>query len=189
MSPARRLFLGLAALGVAVTLAGVLVPVAEVRWVDLWPAVIEIDSDIAGAEGVRDNWPVTSAEVRWRRGDSVIRVAHRSYSSGLTAKGDSFARIAFLMLPALALMAAFPRRRLVPLPLAALSVSVFAVFLAPRSVGAMVFSGEPVVAWWPTAALVPVGAFLAFAGSLLWLLEPREMEDEWVERSIALRKR
>lgn len=188
MSPARRVFLGVAALGVAVTLVGVVVPVAEVRWGDQWPTVFEIDSDTAGAEGVRDTWPVTSAEVRWNRTDPVIRVAHGSHFSGVSAQGEWLAWIAFAMLPALVVMAAFSGRRAAAFPLLVLAVSAFALYLLPSQVSAqgVVLSGAPVIVWWPTAALLPVGAFVAGAGSVLRLMEPPEMEDAWVARKIAV---
>ena len=176
-------YLAVAAFGVAVSVAGVLVPVGEVRWAESGPA-IHIDSDVTEIDAAGPNWPFRSAEVRWHYPEPVIRVAQPSYTSGPWPRGEWLATSAFLMLPALAVMAAFPRRRISALPMFLSAVSLFIAFSASKAAvsgtvfAGMVFHYGPLFTEWETAALAPAGAFLTGAGSLLWLTEPREWQDE-----------
>ena len=84
------------------------------------------------------------------------------------------------MTPALGVMVALPQRRLAALPMVVAAISLVMALLALRGVGTewVVLSGGPEIVWKDTSALVPVGAFLAGAGGLLWLTEPREWRDE-----------
>ncbi|MXZ45391.1 MAG: hypothetical protein F4Z08_00060 [Chloroflexi bacterium] len=179
ITPTQRFYLGLATLGVALSVAGVLVPVAEVWSADRGP-VIQIDFDKAEIESVGGNWLFTSAEVRWHYTDPVIQVTHPSYVSGDWRMGTWVVWSAFLMTPALGVMVALPQRRLAALPMVVAAISLVMALLALRGVGTewVVLSGGPEIVWKDTSALVPVGAFLAGAGGLLWLTEPREWRDE-----------